>query len=131
MKHPDFDSALEALKACQSETVPASMIAPVLNMNPQVIIRYAKTGEWDQDLHGKFIVSGDRVKFFRRDFLQKHGFMEPEPEKPTVEQLLEKVVYQLKQMNMLKLATMDAGQQLRYELMLDKEKTADAATPTD
>jgi hypothetical protein len=58
-----------------------------------VIIRYAKTGQWDQDAWGNFIISGEgknaHVKFFRMDFLQKCGFVEKK--KSTNEQILERL----------------------------------------
>ena len=84
----EYDTALEALKASTEEMVSANQIAPILHMNPGVIVKYAKDGTWNQDTLGKFVISGDRVKFFRRDFLQKCGFLEPEPEEKSTETLI-------------------------------------------
>ena len=47
----------------EDELVPAAAIAPIVHMNESVIIRYAKTGKWDQENLGKFVISGNRVKF--------------------------------------------------------------------
>ena len=80
---PKITEAVRHLMAMPDEVVSAKYIAPILHMNPDVIIRYAKDGTWDADRLGNFIVSGDRVKFFRKDFLQKCGFMDPDPEEPT------------------------------------------------
>jgi hypothetical protein len=67
------------------ETVSAKDIAPIIRMNPSVIVKYAKDGTWDRDRNGDFIISGEgpnaHVKFKRLDFLRKWGFLEPEPEK--------------------------------------------------
>ena len=72
----------------EDELVPAAAIAPIVHMNESVIIRYAKTGKWDQENLGKFVISGNRVKFFRKDFLQKCGFLPPDPEEPTEKEAL-------------------------------------------
>ena len=84
----EYDSALEALLNSTEEMVTAAQIAPVLHMNPGVIIKYAKDGTWKPDIWGKFIISGERVKFFRRDFLQKCGFLPADPPEKTERQLL-------------------------------------------
>ena len=72
--------AVRQLMEMTDETVSAKWLAPILKMSPSVIIKYAKDGTWDQDNLGKFVISGGHVKFFRKDFLQKCGFMEPEKE---------------------------------------------------
>jgi len=137
MRHPEYDTALEALKACQSETVPACMIAPILNMNPGVIIKYAKDGTWDRERLGNFVISGDRVKFFRRDFLQKCGLMDPDAEEPTDHQLMVALVDAL--------TAILEGQRMLLQLIDEQndllhavqdpfyriKKTAGAGTPTD
>ncbi len=109
---------VKALMEMTDETVSAKHIAPILKMNPSVIVKYAKDGTWDADRLGKYVISGGHVKFFRKDFLQKCGFMEPEKEEPTVEQLLQRVIQLLMDMNWLLAGRLN-------------EKTAGAATPTD
>ncbi len=64
------------------------------------------------------MISGGHDKFFRKDFLVKCGFMEPEKEGPTVEQRLDRMIELLANMKWL-----------LAELL--NEKTAGAATPTD
>ena len=88
----EAENALEALKNSTEEMVTAAQIAPILHMNPGVIVKYAKDGTWIQDNMGKFIISGDRVKFFRRDFLQKCGFIPKDEPKRTAEDLLAEVI---------------------------------------
>ena len=88
----EAESALEALKNSTEEMVTAAQIAPILHMKPGVIVKYAKDGTWIQDNMGKFIISGDRVKFFRRDFLQKCGFIPKDEPKRTAEDLLAEVI---------------------------------------
>ena len=70
------------------EVVSAKYIAPIVKMSESIIVHYAKTGQWDQDQLGKYVISGNRVKFFRKDFLQKCGFIDPEPEEPSAEKML-------------------------------------------
>jgi hypothetical protein len=113
-----MNDPVKVLMEMTDETVSAKHIAPILKMNPSVIVKYAKDGTWDADRLGKYVISGGHVKFFRKDFLQKCGFMEPEKEAPTVEQLLMRVIQLLMDMNWLLAERLN-------------EKTAGAATPTD
>ena len=116
--------AVRRLMEMDADTVYAKDIAPIVKIHPQTIIDYAKTGRWDQDSLGKFVISGDRVKFFRLDFLQKCGFLEPEKEGPNVEQMLAEILQGMKLIcNYILL-------KVREEKLKD-EKTAGAATPTD
>ena len=88
----EYDSALEALLNSTEEMVTAAQIAPVLHMNPGVIIKYSKDGTWKPDIWGKFIISGERVKFFRRDFLQKCGFLPADPPEKTDSDRLDEII---------------------------------------
>ena len=132
---------VKVLMEMTDETVSAKYIAPILKMNERVIVKYAKDGTWDADRLGKYVISGGHVKFFRRDFLQKCGFMEPEKEELTAEQKA------LLQMNEALLAITDAIKELSSMMQIIMEsqgmqlktlsefvqiiKTAGAATPTD
>ena len=77
---PVITEPVRRLMEMEDELVFAKDLAPILKMSPDVIIHHAKNGEWQ---FCRFIISGNRVKFFRRDFLQKCGFMEKEPEGQT------------------------------------------------
>lgn len=114
------ESALEALKNSTDEMVTAAQISPILHMNPGVIVKYAKDGTWIQENLGKFIVSGDRVKFFRLDFLQKCGFIPKDEPKRTVEDLLEEVIELIRVQNTM---LIEMGAYIK--------KTASAGTLTD
>ena len=122
----EYDSALDALLNSTEEMVTAAQIAPVLHMNPGVIVKYAKDGTWKPDIWGKFIISGERVKFFRRDFLQKCGFIPKDEPKLTVEDRLDELIAIEKDIqegiHLMCLA---------LKLWIHENKTAGAGTPTD
>ena len=122
---------VKVLMEMTDETVSAKYIAPILKMSPSVIVKYAKDGTWDADRLGNFVISGGHVKFFRKDFLVKCGFMEPEKEKPTMDQLLKELVIRLKVVQNAILCMMSDEQRLNLATTLLNEKTAGAATPTD
>lgn len=124
------ESALEALKNSTEEMVTAAQIAPILHMNPGVIVKYAKDGTWIQDNLGKFIISGDRVKFFRLDFLQKCGFIPMDPPERTDSDRLEDILRQLVMLCNL----IDEQNDLLHAIhdpARRNEKTASAGTLTD
>ena len=72
---PVYSDAVLRLMMMQDEVVPAAAIAPVLQMRPDVMIRKAKDGTWDRGVCN-YVVSGNRVKFFRIDFLRKGGWIQ-------------------------------------------------------
>ena len=72
--------AVYILRNMTDETVYASALAPIVRMHPSVIIDKARRGEWNLC---KFVISGNRVKFFRKDFLQNCGLMSETEEKPS------------------------------------------------
>ena len=74
-----ISDAAARLIAMKDDVVTAKHIAPVLKMSESVLIGRVKNGEWDQEKMGKYVISGNRVKFFRKDFLQKCGFIAPDP----------------------------------------------------
>ena len=131
---PKVTADVQRLIDMEDEMILARDIAPIIHVKPDVIIKYVKTGQRDAGRLGIFVTSGDHVKFFRKDFLQKCGFMEPEKEERTTEQL---ILEQITALNegltmvcqmltlMMKPYQLDALQEL-----IDK-KTAGAATPTD
>ena len=73
-KFPKYSDAIYALMDRTDELITAADLAPVVRMHPQVIIRYAKDGTWPREICN-YIVSGNRVKFFRVDFLRKGGWI--------------------------------------------------------
>jgi len=95
---PEITDAVRNLLAMTDEVVPAKYIAPIVRMSESVIIKYAKEGTWDQEHLGKYVISGNRVKFFRKDFLVKCGFLDPDPEVKTAEQLLTEMLAEVRAM---------------------------------
>ncbi len=73
-KFPKYSEAIYALMDRTEELVTAADIAPIVRMNPGVIVKYAKDGMWPREICN-YIVSGTRVKFFRVDFLKKGGWL--------------------------------------------------------
>ena len=74
-RFPKYSAPIYALMDREEEMVTAADIAPIVRMHPSVIIKYAKDGKWPKDICN-YIVSGNRVKFFRVDFLRKGGWMD-------------------------------------------------------
>ena len=70
----EYSDRVHLLMEMRDEMVHAKDIAPVLGMNPGVIIKKAKEGTWDRGICN-YIVSGRCVKFFRVDFLKKGGWI--------------------------------------------------------
>ena len=129
-----MNDPVKVLMEMTDETVSAKHIAPILKMNPSVIVKYAKDGTWDADRLGKYVISGGHVKFFRKDFLQKCGFMEPEKEEKSTETLiLEQLIGINEGVTMIcqMLTLMMKPYQLDVLNEIIKEKTAGAATPTE
>ena len=73
---PTYTPEILALMHMPSEMVYAKDIAPIMKMKEDVIIKYVKSGMWDAERLGNYIVSGRCVKFFRIDFLRKGGWIQ-------------------------------------------------------
>ena len=69
-----YSEAVMRLIDNPEELVPAALIAPILGMKAETIIKKVKIGKWDREVCN-YIVSGTRVKFFRVDFLRKNGWI--------------------------------------------------------
>ena len=116
---PTITEPVRHLMAMTDEVVSAKYIAPIVKMSESIIVHYAKTGQWDQDQLGKYVISGNRVKFFRKDFLQKCGFIDPEPEEPSAEKMLAQIWEALMDIRIL------------LKAIVNDKKTASAATLTE
>ena len=121
--------AIEALKASDAVTVTAEMIAPCLRMSPSVLRKHVKDGEY----HLSAVeVCGDRVRFFRKDFLQKIGEIPPDPPERTDLDVLEEI--STKMDLILGAITTLMNQDQRHEFVetwADEKETAGAGTPTE
>ena len=74
-RFPKYSDPIFRLMDMDCEMIRAEDLAPIVRMNPQVIIKYAKEGKWPKDICN-YIISGNRVKFFRVDFLRKGGWID-------------------------------------------------------
>lgn len=95
---PVISDAVRRLMEMEDELVYAKDLAPILKMNPDAIIHHAKNGNWR---FCKFVISGNRVKFFRRDFLQQCGYLQPDPEERTDSDRLNELIELLTVQNMM------------------------------
>lgn len=80
--------AIDLMKSMDSVTVTAGLVAQALGMKPDVLRKHVRDGEYKISAVD---VNGSMIRFFRKDFLQKIGEMDPDPDHPTSEQLLEKI----------------------------------------
>ena len=107
--------AINIMMMMESVTVNADLVAQALGMNPGVLRKHVRDGNYRIS---KYEINGDRIQFFRKDFLQSIGELAPDPEEPTDHQLLEKIWETLMDIRILLKA-------------IANEKPAGAATPTD
>lgn len=129
-KTPTITEPVRQLMAMDCEVVSAKYIAPVVKMSESVIIHRVKSGEWDPEMLGKYVISGNRVKFFRKDFLQKCGFIEPDMPERTVVQAIDDLREELHELRLIMLASLSIGPLIRLDELKQKE-TASAATPAE
>ena len=115
--------AINSMMMMESVTVNADLIAQALSMNPGVLRKHVKDGEY---LISKYEICGDRIRFFRKDFLQAIGEMEPDPPERTVEDRLDELIEIEKDIQQ-GIHLMCAA----LKLWIHEKKTAGAATPAD
>ena len=122
--------AINILKMMDSVTVNADLIAQALGMNPGVLRKHVKDGDY---LISKVEICGDRIRFFREDFLRQIGEMPPEeaPAERTIVQALDDLREELHEIRLILRAQLSIGPVLLLEELKAKEKTAGAGTPTD
>ena len=109
--------AVNLLMMMESVTVNADLIAQALGMNPGVLRKHVKDGEYHIS---KYEICGDRVRFFRKDFLQKIGELPEDPPERTEADLLEEIIELIRVQNTMLM-----------EISAYVKKTAGAGTPTD
>jgi len=115
--------AIEMLKRSDAVVVGPELIAQALKMSPGVLRKHVKDGDY---LLSAVEVCGNRIRFFRKDFLQKIGEMPPDPPERTVEDRLDELIEIEKDIQQ-GIHLMCAG----LKLWIHEKKTAGAATPTD
>ena len=120
--------AINIMMMMESVTVNADLIAQALGMNPGVLRKHVKDGDYHISAYE---VSGDRVRFFRKDFLQKIGELPPDLPERTTAQALDDLREGLHEIRLILMAQLSIGPLMRLDELKQKEKTDGAATPTD
>lgn len=120
--------AVNILMMMESVTVNADLIAQALGMNPGVLRKHVRDGDYHISAYE---VCNDRIRFFRRDFLQKIGEMPPDMPERTVVQAIDDLREELHDIGLVLLSQLSIGPAERLLELKEKEKTAGAATPTD
>ena len=75
------------IKAMTDDWITPATAAKVMKMDVSRLIQYAREGQ----LPFAVQISGNRVKFFRTDFLRKMGFIGEPPEENSREQILKEL----------------------------------------
>lgn len=84
--------AIELMKMMESVTVNADLVAQALGMSPGVLRKHVKDGNYKISAYE---VCGGRVRFFRKDFLQKIGEIKPDPPEITDSARLDTIIHLL------------------------------------
>ena len=108
--------AIDIMKRMDTVTVIPALVAQALGMNPDVLRKHARDGEYKISA---FEVTGNTVRFFRKDFLQKIGEMDPDPEARTDSDRLDEIIELIRVQN-----------RMIMELLAYVKESAGAATPT-
>lgn len=74
--------AIDIMLMMESVTVNVDLVAQALSMSPGVLRKHVKDGEYTIS---KYEICGDRIRFFRKDFLQQIGELPKDPEPEDVE----------------------------------------------
>ena len=82
-------AAIEQLKQSEAVVVGPELIAQALGMNPSVLRQHVKDGDYKISA---VEVCGSRIRFFRKDFLQKIGEAPLDPEVKTDSDRLDELV---------------------------------------
>lgn len=111
--------AIEIMKLMESVTVNADLVAQALGMNPGVLRKHVKDGEYKIS---QVEICGDRVRFFRKNFLQAIGEIPPDVPDRTVVQAIDDLREELHDIGLIMLAQMSIGPLVRLEELKQKEK---------
>ncbi|MBQ1790038.1 MAG: hypothetical protein II008_07670 [Oscillospiraceae bacterium] len=120
--------AIDIMKMMESVTVNSDLIAQALGMNPGVLRKHVRDGDYHISAYE---VCNDRIRFFRRDFLQKIGEMPPDMPERTVVQAIDDLREELHDIGLVLLSQLSIGPAERLLELKEKEKAAGAGTPTD
>ena len=87
--------AIDLMMMMESVTVNADLIAQALSMNPGVLRKHVRDGDYTIS---KYEICGDRIRFFRKDFLQKIGELPDDEDELTDHQMMISIVDALETM---------------------------------
>ena len=108
--------AVEQMKSMDSVTVSPDLIAQALGMNPGVLRKHVRDGDYKISA---FEVFGDRIRFFRKDFLQKIGEIPEDPPEKTDSDRLEEIKTRLNSID-AKESTINMSILLKSDGMIDR-----------
>ena len=108
--------AIDLMKSMDSVTVTSGLVAQALGMKPDVLRKHVRDGEYKISAVD---VNGSMIRFFRRDFLQKIGEMDPDPEARTDSDRLDEIIELIRVQNTMLM-----------EMLAYIKESAGAATPT-
>ena len=108
--------AIDIMKNMDSVTVTPGLIAQALGMNPEVLRKHVRDGDYKISAVD---VNGSVIRFFRKSFLQAIGEMDPEPEARTDSDRLEEIIELIRVQNTMIM-----------EMLAYIKESAGAATPT-
>ena len=111
--------AVEALKASGEVTVGPELIAAALKMSPDVLRNHVRDGDYELSAVD---VCGSRIRFFRKDFLQKTGEIPPDPPERSVIQAIDELKDEIHDIGLILLAQMSIGPLIRLDELKQKEK---------
>jgi hypothetical protein len=103
----------------ESVTVNADLIAQALGMNPGVLRKHVRDGEYHISAYE---VCNDRIRFFRKDFLQKIGEIPEDPPERTVVQAIDDLREELHDIGLILLSQLSIGPAERLLELKEKEK---------
>lgn len=81
--------AINIMMMMESVTVNADLVAQALGMNPGVLRKHVRDGNYRIS---KYEINGDRIRFFRKDFLQSIGELAPDPPEKTDSDRLDEII---------------------------------------
>ena len=88
--------AVEQMKAMDSVTVSPELIAQALGMNPGVLRKHVHDGDYKISTYE---VNGNRIRFFRKDFLQSIGEIPQDEPAKTDSDRLDEIIELLRVQN--------------------------------
>lgn len=111
--------AIDIMMMMESVTVNADLIAQALGMNPGVLRKHVRDGEYHISAYE---VCNDRIRFFRKDFLQKIGEIPEDPPERTVVQAIDDLREELHDIGLILLSQLSIGPAERLLELKEKEK---------